>query len=198
MIQTYTDIRFSLLLNSEMTNVKPNWISCLFGPHILFSKRISFRSQGKLWAAACVSASDVVYRSTWWGSGECRVKSSPGSARQVPGPARLGPGHTDSSPTSLFPCPFFFFFFFSTVICSSCLLGEICIYLSGCPESIRFSAHKGTVKAGSQPWSWSHSGKVHLSTTLNLQIRKGHQSWRPSSPTRFCYWSSNMGSKKKT
>ena len=111
MIQTYTDIRFSLLLNSEMTNVKPNWISCLFGPHILFSKRISFRSQGKLWAAACVSASDVVYRSTWWGSGECRVKSSPGSARQVPGPARLGPGHTDSSPTSLFPWPFFFFFF---------------------------------------------------------------------------------------
>ena len=120
MIQTDTDISFPLLLNFKMTNVKPNWISCLFGPHILFSKRISFHPQGKRWAAACVSASDVLYRSTWWGSGEWRVKSSPGSAQQALGPARLGPRHTDFSPTSLLPWPLYF----STVICLSCLWGR--------------------------------------------------------------------------
>lgn len=126
MIQTDTDISFPLLLNFKMTNVKPNWISYLFGSHILVSKRISFHSQGKLWAAPCVCASDVLCRSTWWGSGEWRVKSSPSSAQQMLGAARLGPWRTDFSPTSL--CPWPFLFFLSTVICLSCLLREICIY----------------------------------------------------------------------
>ena len=128
MIQTDTDISFPLLLNLKMTNVKPNWVSSLFCSHILFSKKISFQPQGELWAAACVCASNIVCRSTWWGSGEWRVKSSPSSARQALGPASLGPWHTDFSPTSLLPWPFFFFFL-STVICLSCLLREICIYL---------------------------------------------------------------------
>ena len=139
MIQTDTDISFPLLLNLKMTNVKPNWVSSLFCSHILFSKKISFQPQGELWAAACVCASNIVCRSTWWGSGEWRVKSSPSSARQALGPASLGPWHTDFSPTSLLPWPFFFFFFF-WVLSSVCHAfweksASIC---SGCPEGISF------------------------------------------------------------
>ena len=138
MIQTDTDISFPLLLNLKMTNVKPNWVSSLFCSHILFSKRISFHPQGELWAAACVCASNIVCRSTWWGSGEWRVKSSPSSAQQALGPASLGPWHTEFSPTSLLPWPFFFFFFW--VLSSVCHAfweksASIC---SGCPEGISF------------------------------------------------------------
>ena len=195
MIQTDTDISFPLLLNLKMTNVKPIWVSSLFCSHILFSKRISFHPQGELWAAACVCASNIVCRSTWWGSGEWRVKSSPSSARQALGPASLGPWHTEFSPTSLLPWPCFFFFEYCHLFV---MPFERNLHLSavGVQRVSLFGAHKGTVKAGSQPWTWSHSRKGHLSTALNLQIRKVHQSWRPSSPTRFCYWSSSMGCKK--
>ena len=136
MIQTDTDISFPLLLNLKMTNVKPNWVSSLFCSHILFSKRISFHPQGELWAAACVCASNIVCRSTWWGSGEWRVKSSPSSARQALGPASLGPWHTEFSPTSLLPWPFFFFWVLSSV-CHAFWekSASIC---SGCPEGISF------------------------------------------------------------
>lgn len=135
MIQTDTDISFPLLLNPKMTNVKPNWVSCLFGSHTLFSKRISFHSQGELWAAACVCASDVLCRSTSWGSGEWRVRSSPSSAQQALGPASLGPWRTDFSPTSLLPWPFFFWVLSSVCHAFWEKSASIC---SGCPESIPF------------------------------------------------------------
>lgn len=137
MIQTDTDISFPLLLNFKMTNVKPNWISYLFGSHILVSKRISFHSQGKLWAAPCVCASDVLCRSTWWGSGEWRVKSSPSSAQQMLGAARLGPWRTDFSPTSLCPWPFFFFFWVLSPVCHAFWEKSASIH-SACPEGIPF------------------------------------------------------------
>lgn len=153
MIQTDTDISFPLLLNFKMTNVKPNWISYLFGSHILVSKRISFHSQGKLWAAPCVCASDVLCRSTWWGSGEWRVKSSPSSAQQMLGAARLGPWRTDFSPTSLRPWPFFFFFFEYCHLFVMPFERNLHLSTVRVQRVSLFSAHIGTVKAGSQPWA---------------------------------------------